>query len=550
MFKLPVCCKKTCQMKPENRLLSLVVGAVLAIGVRQVPGHLIALNPSDVKTIERADKAIAQREWSRASDLLDELAVEPQDELAKHIQQQRRWCYANLTVKKRYSDPALADSNLSITVQQALQQLNEVIDLVEKKYYATVDYDDLLKQTLLQMNAVLDHGEIMRRYSVELVEINRLREKINAFNNFFALSGPGERKNIIDVALSLSQQKNSDNSGQSWPILEMSYAIAQSLDHYSHLLSPTQYQALQDRLQGFYFGIGVDIIQNEEYPIVFDVIASGPAKKVGIQPGDTLIRAGGKDLSGLSNEQIGEHLSAEKGSVVSLVVRRNQKEISIDVVCDIINAPSVRAIQTLENDRRVGYFRVSGFDRDTAMEMRRAVDLLIREGATSLMIDLRFNGGGMMTSAIDAVRLFMDQGIITTVQTVEKRSIYRAGGDGFTAYQLPLILLVDENTASAAEIFVAALKDQQRATVIGQKTFGKGLVQTIYHLKTSNSALCLTTASFVPPSNNSFHLSGITPDIFMENHSNESKKMFTLKKISDDPILQVALQRFLSQKTL
>jgi len=132
------------------------------------------------------------------------------------------------------------------------------------------------------------------------------------------------------------------------------------------------------------------------------------------------------------------------------------------------------------------------------MEIRRTIDRLKTRGIDALIIDLRSNGGGIMTSAIDAVRLFLDRGTIVRVKTAAETVRYEAETDGFIPYKMPLVILTDENTASAAEIFSAALKDHQRATIIGRKTRGKDLVQTVYQLQRSDAAICLTTASRYP----------------------------------------------------
>lgn len=538
----------------EKWLMMMTVMVILIVKVYHIPGYITAVTSSDHKQInsvlDQANQAISERQWLKAKSLLKNLEVNSQAGLSEEIDQKFQWCRANLAIEKRYADPTLATSILAVSDQQALLQLKEVLKLVDQKYYTTIDYKLLLNNALLQLTAVLDYPEIQDRYPIDISGLKKLRRHITQAKESFTDRKNIQRDDIVEIAISLSQFDTSYGL-QSWPILEMAYAIAQSLDTYSYLLSPSQYQVLQDRLKGYYVGIGVDLLPGEKYPVVFDVISQSPAKKSGIEPGDMLIQVGEQDLAGLSIEKIGTFLSVKKGVTLPLIVRRNHKEFLVKIYCEIIDAPSVRSVKNLGDQQQTGYFRISSFDRDTAMEMRREIDTLMQQGVTSLMIDLRYNGGGMMSSAIDAVRLFIDQGVITTVHKGQDISIYRAGGEGFSAYQLPLILLVDQNTASAAEIFVAALKDHQRATVIGQKTFGKGLVQTVYHLKNSDSALCLTTASFVPPSSNSFHAKGITPDISIENAPSKLKNsLFTVKKPDEDPILHVALQRFLLKNTL
>jgi carboxyl-terminal processing protease len=203
----------------------------------------------------------------------------------------------------------------------------------------------------------------------------------------------------------------------------------------------------------------------------------------------------------------------------------------------LIDAPTVRHEKLLFNT--IGYLRIAGFDYDTALEMKKSIQKLEKNGAKSLVIDLRCNGGGIMSAAIDAVRLFINQGTIVTVHSAQDKTEYRAGGNFFDCFSLPLVILVDKNTASAAEIFTAALKDHHRAFVIGEKTLGKGVVQTVLPLSKNSIALCLTTASFIPPCQKSFHKCGIEPDILAKIPDKGPKNALFRESslLVDDPVL-------------
>ena len=231
---------------------------------------------------------------------------------------------------------------------------------------------------------------------------------------------------------------------------------------------------------------------------------------------------------------------------------RKNKKIQANVKRKFVDAPSVRYVRLLENDKKTGYIRIASFDNDTALELRRAVDLLVKNGAKSLLIDLRANGGGIMRSAIDAVRLFVNQGTIVTVKTALEKTRYCASSEQsqIDCYKLPLAILVDQNTASAAEIFTAALKDHCRATIIGQQTLGKAVVQTVYQLSNNKSALCITTASFQSPSKKNFHKIGIDPDINVsdESISIEEPISVALYLSNKDPVL-LAGKNFLVDAT-
>ena len=542
------------RLAATRNILALLLIVILVAGTYHQPANLTAEDPSTSFAIERifeqAEEAMAVTNWQKARMLLTDLDPDLQEKAGPRYRQTLQWCRANIAVEKRYADPTLAKTMPAMDQQLALGQLEEVLQLIQDKYYTPVDLVSLMDHALLQMIAVLQHPQLQQQFPADATALLKLSEDIEKIYTEHKLLMDQGHDAMMQTAKVLSDACSRYGLEKSWALLEIAYGFAQSLDTYSYLLSPAQYQSLQDRLSGFYVGIGIDIVPGDGYPVVFDVIPDSPADHAGMQPGDVLISASKHDLKHLTSELLGKYLSTRDGNVLPIRIKRGRLELSLNVPCELIDAPTVRCLKQLGEDKSIGYFRIAGFDRDTAFEMRRAIDRLRQQGISSLMIDLRYNGGGMMSSAIDAVRLFMDQGIITTVHSGRDTAIYRAGGDGFNAYQIPLTLLVDQNTASAAEIFVAALKDHQRATVIGQKTFGKGIVQTIYHLKNSDSALCLTTASFVPPSEKSFHLKGILPDISVKNTQSKAvTELFTAAQLDEDPTFRVALQRIFQNNT-
>jgi len=282
----------------------------------------------------------------------------------------------------------------------------------------------------------------------------------------------------------------------------------------------------------------------DSYPVVFDVVPQSPAYRGGIRPGDTLLEVDNRDVRDVTMGQIGTLIAGPAESEMTMTLARKKEIFTCSVTRRLIQAPSVRNVHVIDPDKHIGYLRVATFDQDTAMEMRRAIDKLVQAGARSLMVDLRCNGGGIMKSGIAAARVFLDRGAIVTVNSSQNTRTFRADALGPAPYKMPVALLVDENTASAAEIFTAALQDNRRATVIGRQTFGKGLVQSIYHLNQSGSALCLTTASYLPPGKISFHLTGITPNISITPAQQSTENVFSSACFlaDDDSVLQQALR--------
>jgi carboxyl-terminal processing protease len=283
-------------------------------------------------------------------------------------------------------------------------------------------------------------------------------------------------------------------------------------DKYTVFLNPKEYAELNEGLDGGNFsGVGISIGVDEKTKLlnVNEVIPDGPAEKAGVQSGDTITSVDGKSTKGLATEQDAKMLRGTKGSQVKLEIERSGAAITpILVTRDVIHQPSVYA-RMLPND--IGYARLTVFGSNTADELTKALTKLQTEGAKAYVLDLRDNGGGYLNAAIDVSSKFIASGPIVSVEA-------RGGND--TQYDAeniaippkPLAVLVNKYTASASEITSGALQDNGIGELIGEKTYGKGVVQTIHPLP-DGSAVKITSARYLTPHGRDINLIGIQPDI-------------------------------------
>jgi C-terminal peptidase prc len=507
---------------------------LLAVHVNRLPAHLIAddvISGTVATILQQADDAMAQKLWHEAKDDLEQALLQSDPTAHESIRKRLQWCHANTSLEQRYGDQSVAQHIRAVEPARAKTILTQTLQLIDENYYEEFDVKEILEKALLQLQAVTENPFVYHQFAVDDRVLTPLQERIKSLLRDLPASDPCRPITSLTIAQSLCDLSEKAGLGASWPALELAYAFADSLDPYSYLLSPHQCSVMYDQLEGHYVGTGLDLIFTDQFPLVFDVVPDSPAQKCGIVPGDILIEADGVDCRAKTPEQIGKLLIGQAQTKVTVTIKRDDKEkpLSMTITRRLINAPSVRYVKLLEPT--IGFFRVVSFDQDTALEMQHAVDDLKSRGAKSLVIDLRSNGGGIMSSAIDAVRLFIDRGTIVTVCTSNEKTRYVAGGDGFSSgtktkhgaatglacYKIPLVLLVDEKTASSSEIFTAALQDHNRAVVVGTNTLGKNVVQTIFNLKPTAAALCITTARYLPPSEKDFHQYGLVPDILVEN---------------------------------
>lgn len=275
--------------------------------------------------------------------------------------------------------------------------------------------------------------------------------------------------------------------------------ILRELDPHSSYIPASELQDAEDQLSGSFSGIGVSFTMQKDTVNVMQIIKGGPSEKVGLLPGDRIITADGVNLVGMDNIDVMKHLKGEKGSNVKLgIKRRSEKElVYFTIERGDIAVKSVDVAYMINEN--TGYIKVEQFGENTYNEFVVAMVNLSVKGMQNLVLDLRGNHGGYMHIAIQMANEFLTRNrlIVYTEGAHEPREEYRSDGRG-SFQDLPLVVLVDDASASASEIFAGAMQDNDRATIVGRRTFGKGLVQKPFNFK-DNSQVRLTIARYYTP---------------------------------------------------
>jgi carboxyl-terminal processing protease len=282
-------------------------------------------------------------------------------------------------------------------------------------------------------------------------------------------------------------------------------------DPYTTYLSPQEIRSLDEQLRGGNFGgIGVYIVKDQKTgSIVVDPIEGNPAIKAGIHPGDVIVAVDGNSTMSKSLDAVEREIRGPLGSVVSLTLKRHGSDAAtvVHVTRAEIHVPSVRA--KVENG--IEYVRLQDFGTTSAEEVRAAFLDGKKRNVHGYILDLRNNGGGLLDAAVDISSLFIAQGtIVSTIDRAGDRDVRSASGRVIDTK--PLVLLVNRYTASASEITAGAVQDYGVGTLVGEKTFGKGVVQSLYTLP-DKGALKITTARYVTPKGRDIHHKGIVPDV-------------------------------------
>jgi carboxyl-terminal processing protease len=281
-------------------------------------------------------------------------------------------------------------------------------------------------------------------------------------------------------------------------------------DPYTSYLAPPDYTLFRQRTESRYSGIGVSVLPTPRGLIVVS-LRQGPAQRAGVRIGDTIVSIDGVSARHLDITAASARILGPRGSHLRLGLVRHRTRVGVDVLRGLVRAPVVESELLSYAGRRWGDLRLAVFRAGAAGVLRRQIRSLQQRGATGLVLDLRQNPGGLVEQAVAVSSLFLARGVVVSLAGAHNpRAVYRAWGGAVT--RLPLVVLVDRFSASSAEIVAAALADNQRATLVGERTFGKALVQTIDPLG-NGAALELTIARYTTPAGRNISGIGVVPAI-------------------------------------
>lgn len=297
--------------------------------------------------------------------------------------------------------------------------------------------------------------------------------------------------------------------------------MLQSIDPYSDYYTKEEAAEIYDDLAGEFSGIGVYIEEKNSYINIVDTIPNSPGEKAGLKANDLIISIDDQDIEGYTSEQAKDLIRGKEGTKVKLGILRGNKKtpIYIEVVrADIV----VNPVEYKIIDEKIGYIKLSQFTDNASKEVKKALKAFDEENIDKVILDLRNNPGGLLSQSIEISRLFVPKGPIVHIKEKNKDLVTHVSTNEKPKYQL--VLLANQNSASASEIVAGAVKDTKAGTIIGNKTFGKGIVQTMLPLA-NGGILKLTTAQYLTPNKLSIHGEGITPDIEIQNKYNQDLQL-------------------------
>ena len=291
------------------------------------------------------------------------------------------------------------------------------------------------------------------------------------------------------------------------------HGLVESLDDpYSEYMDEKGFARLNEMTDGTFGGIGVVLGQRNKEFVVVSPMEGSPGAKAGIEAGDKILKVNDVDTKGRTLEDVVSTIRGKKGTSVKLLLEhKNGQQFTADIVRDDIKVQSVAG--RMLPDSKIGYIRIAMFNENTGEEFKKAYEKLEQEGMQATLLDLRHNPGGLLTECVKVSNYIVPKGPVVSI--TDKKGNTKVYESKLEKVKYPLAVLIDHGSASASEIVSAAVQDTKAGKLFGVKTYGKGCVQSVFHI-TTKTGLKLTTAMYYTPSGRSIHKVGVTPDVEIE----------------------------------
>ncbi|MGE3818387.1 MAG: S41 family peptidase [Isosphaeraceae bacterium] len=497
-------------------------------------------------TLKRALDFERQRNWTAAIDVYDK-ALERWPGRTEFTHR-RRLCETHYRLVRRYQDRSFRDVLLKLPRERSLALYDEMLERIETHYVDEVPLAPLLRRGIDNLEVALRDPNFLRvnagsatpeRIAWVRDNLRRVRASLNVPNREVARAQVLSVCEIARQGVGLSEAP---------VILEFTYGACDALDDYTSYLTPDKLDDLYAMIDGNFVGLGIELKLDGDALRLVGVIRGGPASEAGLKPGDQITHIGGTPVKGLSLDEAAGRLQGTEGTQVEItVLRANQVTQTFRMARRHVEVESVDQVKMLDPAQGIGYVQLNGFQKSSAEELERAIESLSRQGMTKLVLDLRGNPGGLLNIAVEIAERFIDNGVIVSTRgrAAGQSQVYRANTRA--VWRMPLYVLIDHDSASASEILAGALKDHRRAIVVGERSYGKGSVQSIFSLRSAPAGLKLTTAKFYSPRNRPYSEQGVEPDLSVRTvaRPSQDRPAGTPPALGDpatDPALELTLR--------
>lgn len=522
-------------------LAALLIGVTVALVGASADQDGLS-RPDERQAVENGVRLETSRQWRDAIEHYKEaVKAFPEND---HLQYGLRRSKFHFGIDRRYADESFSGELLKMSPHEALTLFDEVLEKVRGHYVEPISTTWFVAHGTESLWLSLANQRFLSEnlFGADPAQLKQMREILrNEYWNKRLRSRSEAHAMILEVADRANRLLGLDKSAV---VMEYIFGGCNGLDDYSNYLSPGRLQDLNSNIDGEFVGIGI-VMEAEvgRGMLLVDVLPNSPALDGGLRAGEYIVAVDGRDCREMSTDEAANLLTGPSGSRVTLTIEGRLSQPLREVECRRreVKVDSIPLARIIDEQQGIGYIRMTGFQKSTPDEMEAALNRLSAEGMKSLIWDLRGNPGGLLTAAVNVCDQFLSEGRIVSTRgrTPEQNLSYSANRIG--TWDIPLVVLVDDHSASASEIVAGAMKDHQRATLVGRQSFGKWSVQTIYPVSWT-TGLRLTTAKFYSPNGHNWSMVGVEPDVAVELPSDAPSRRGSTEFDLSDADLQAALK--------
>lgn len=416
-------------------------------------------------------------------------------------------------ITARYQDPTTIRTIRSLSSDQAMQLYREVSAQTDARHLEPSTYDLRVRRALRNLALALENESVTRamQISQQSFQVDGFRDSLSRIWDSMTVRDRNDAARVMQTVMQQAQQVPGMTPGMVG--FEFSNATVDTLDKFSALEPSEPSGGPSASLETEMVGIGVEVKSHDDGLLVMRALRGGPAAEAGLQSGDVIVAIDRRSISGMPMSQSVDLIKGQSGSRIQLQLNRSgRNRQSVTLARRRFRVWTVNDVRMVSGST-VGYLNLSQFAQTSTQEIDQALQQLHGNGMKSLILDLRGNPGGLLTTCVDITNRFLPCGtIVSTKGRLSDDNMHESATFSRT-WDIPLVVLVDGDSASASEILAAAIQDNGRGVLVGEKSYGKGTVQTHFPLQSINGNLRLTTARFYAPSGRAMSGSGVTPDV-------------------------------------
>lgn len=455
-------------------------------------------------------------------------------------------------IERRYSDRSFENGLVNKSRRDALILFDDILQKVRSNYVDVISNTSFVAHGTESLYLALSNDKFAQRNlsRASATQIARMRQILRDRYWNKPVSSQEEARRTVSEVCDLAESQIGLSSGA--VVMEYLFGGCNSLDDYSNFLTPDRLEDLYGNIEGEFVGLGIEMkAETGKGLLLVNVLPESPASEGGMLAGEYIVSIDGADCREMTTDEAAKMLRGPSGSTVRLELQQpNTGRIRERAFARrAVVVRSIPVAEIIDQRNGVGYIQLAAFQKTSAQELDQALAKLERQGMRALIWDVRGNPGGLLTAAVEVLDRFIDDGVLVSTRgrSGDQNWSYSAHRSG--THNLPLVLLVDGDSASASEIVAGAVHDHQRGTIVGRQTYGKWSVQSIFPVRAS-TGMRLTTAKFYSPHGRTLGKIGVKPDVIVDLPEGQTQvRASTLEGLQNDLDIQRGLEVLRGQIT-